>query len=323
MDETPFRCPSCGDVLDITRPCAGCGRAIGRLGCVLDFLGGGEREIRAAEVEAFYDRRPFPGYRPGESASSVIDRAREAPFLDALDRALPATARVLDCGCGTAQLASFLALTSASREVFAVDQSRGALAEAARFQTKVGIDNLSLLRADLFHLPFAPGGFPVVISRGVVHHTPDAAAAIRAVGAQVAPGGTLVLAWYESFARAFHGLRQGLFRLSGRAWPLLDPILRRQDLDQGKKETWIDDQYRHPLEQNLSLPWVARTLRREGFLPLRTVPPMPQRPGSLLSHAGRLSSGAWAQLPRRLGWMLRGLWDADAGLVSLIARRAG
>jgi SAM-dependent methyltransferase len=283
---------------------------------VIDFLGQQERETRAREVESFYDRRPFPGYRPNESPATVLDRGRQAPFLDALDQSLPTEARILDCGCGTAQVASFLALTSASRQIFAVDASRGALAEADGFKGRVGIDNLTLLRADLFRLPFAPGSFDAVISRGVVHHTPDPAAAIQAVASMVAPGGTLILAWYESYARALHGLRQAIFRLRGKPVVWLDPILRRRDLDAGKKETWIDDQYRHPLEQTLAFPWVLRQVRGAGLELLRTVPPAPPRRTGLFTR--QRSKGT---LPRRLDWLARGLWDADAGLVSLLARR--
>ena len=36
----------------------------------------------------------------------------------------------------------------------------------------------------------------------------------------------------------------------------LDPVLRRRDLDEEKKRTWIEDQYRHPLEHILAFPSV-------------------------------------------------------------------
>ena len=43
-----------------------------------------ERSLPAQEVEAFYDVRPFPGYAPGDTAGSLLDRSRRSAFLDAL-----------------------------------------------------------------------------------------------------------------------------------------------------------------------------------------------------------------------------------------------
>jgi ubiquinone/menaquinone biosynthesis C-methylase UbiE len=125
----------------------------------------------------------------------------------ALDRALPSDARILDCGSGTSQLAAFLALSAPRRKVFALDGCRASLACADAFRARVGIPNLNLVRADLFDLPVKADSFEYVISRGVVHHTPDPAEAIRRVARCVGPGGTLVLGFYETWARLFHCAR--------------------------------------------------------------------------------------------------------------------
>ncbi|MCG8455068.1 MAG: class I SAM-dependent methyltransferase, partial [Holophagales bacterium] len=210
-----LRCPGCarsrnpapGGGEDV---CDRCGHSIASFGGVLDVLGqanGQERGDDAGEVERFYERNPFPGYAEGDTVESLLDRCHASPFLHALDRSLPVDARVLDGGCGTGQLACFLALGSESREVWAADSSRGPLRELDRFRERVGIPNLHLLRADLFALPFAAdpsggGEFDLVVSRGVIHHTPEPYAALHQLAARVAPGGHLVLGWYESYGRA-------------------------------------------------------------------------------------------------------------------------
>jgi SAM-dependent methyltransferase len=311
-------CPACRQTFDPGAPCPACGASVGKVGGVFDFLAESERDAQSQSVEAFYDVRPFPGYAPGDDAATLLDRCRASPFLLGLDRALPADARVLDCGCGTAQIPAFLALSAPRRQVIGIDACRASLREADTFRARVGIPNLTLLRGDLFHMPLPEGGFDFVLSRGVVHHTPDVERAIREVAARVAVGGYLVLGWYESMGRLFHRLRQALHRVRGKPVAMLDPVLRRRDLDVEKKRTWIEDQYRHPLEHLLGLPWVLRTLEAEGFEWLRTIPPAPEG-GELFRPTPR--PGAVGTFARRAGWAARGLRDEDAGLVSLIVRR--
>ncbi len=309
-------CPRCFARVGSTTRCAGCGLEFETVGRLLDTLGRRERERRAAAVERFYTRNPFPGYAPADDAGSLLDRSRRSAFLAALDAAIPAAARVLDAGCGTAQLAAFLALAGPHRQVFGIDGCRESLTLAEAFRARIGLTNLQLVRADLFESPVPVGGFDVVICRGVVHHTPDPERAIASVASAVAAGGVLVLGFYETSARLFHRVRRGLARVMRRPVRGLDPILRRRDLEDEKKRIWIEDQYRHPLEHILPLPRVVRVLDELGFEWVRTVPPLTAtdamfaatpRPGSLLGL--------------RLGFLLRGCSDPDAGLVCYIARR--
>ena len=262
--------------------------------------------------------RPFPGYAPGDDASTLIDRCRSSPYMLGLDRAIPADARILDCGCGTGQIPAFLALASPHRRVTGIDACRASLREADTFRQRVGIPNLTLARGDLFSLPVPEGAFDYVMSRGVVHHTPDPFGAIRSVADRVAVGGFLVLGWYESMGRMFHRGRQVLHNVLGRPVTVLDPVLRRRDLDPEKKKTWIEDQYRHPLERLLGLPEIRSALEEQGFEWVRTIPPAPDG-AEIFAPTPR--PGAAGTFGRRLGWMLRGLSDEDAGLVSLVVRR--
>jgi hypothetical protein len=97
----------------------------------------------------------------------------------------------------------------------------------------------------------------------------------------------------------------------------LDPVLRRSDIDPERKRIWIDDQYHHPLEHLLPLPRVLAHLERLGFRWVRSVPPSPGL--ALFDATPRPTTPGL--LRRRLGWMLAGLSDPDAGLVFLVAQR--
>jgi SAM-dependent methyltransferase len=299
--------------------CESCGLEFTRHGDLLDILGLKEREQRAAGVEAFYTVSPFPGYAPGDDAGVLLDRCRLSPYLAALDAAIPPDATVLDVGCGTAQIPAFLALAAPQRRVIGIDGCKASLAHAEEFRLRAGIQNLQLVRADIFDLPVNAGAHRWVLSRGVVHHTPDPWAAIECVARCVAPGGHLVLGFYETWGRAFHCARRGLSKLVGRPLRFLDPILKRTELDEEKKRIWIDDQYRHPLEHILAAPRVQAHLRRLDFRWVRSVPPLPPGLAGFFEATAEPRALSFAGL--RLGWMLAGVRDPDAGLVALVARR--
>ncbi|MEM9382626.1 MAG: class I SAM-dependent methyltransferase [Planctomycetota bacterium] len=312
-------CPRCGTALPARADaCVGCGLEVALEGGVVDVIGARAREDRAAGVEDFYSVSPFPGYGAGDDGPTLLDRSRRSAYLDGLDRSLAPDARVLDLGCGTGQTAAFLALASPAREVWGADGCRASLALADGFRERARIENLRLVRADLFDLPFEGGSFPTVVCRGVVHHTPEPWRAIEVAAALVAPGGTLVLGFYETRARLFHRARRGLSRVLGRPVGLFDPVLRRRDVDPEKKRIWIDDQYRHPLEHILPLPRVLACLESAGLRFVRTIPPAP-RGESLFDAASEPSARGIAAL--RAGWALAGVTDPDAGLVCVVARR--
>lgn len=284
---------------------------------MLDFIAQDERESAAARVEDFYRRHPFPGYQDADDGAALIDRCRRAPFLAQLDASIAPDARVLDCGCGTGQLSAFLALAGPRRDVLGLDGCTASLAEAECFRQRERVENWTLARGDLFALPLRERSFDVVVCRGVVHHTPEPERATLEVARRVADGGLLLLGFYERVARIPHRMRRGLGRLRGRPFAWLDPVLRRRDLDAHKKQTWIADQYLHPLEHLLAFPRMLALLEAQGFEWVRSVPPADD--GSLFERTPRPSS---ARLNlRRLEWALRCFSDEDAGLVCLVARR--
>jgi len=274
--------------------------------------------VNLAAVNAFYELRPFPGYAPGDDAAALLDRCRTSPFVVALDRATAPDARVLEVGCGTGQLSNFLALAGPRRRVTGLDYTRAALEAAEAFRRRAGARNLLLLRADLFAMPVPAWAFDVVVCRGVVHHTPDPDGAIREVCARVGPGGHLVLGFYERIARLPHRARVLLARNGRRPIRALDAVLRRRDLDDTRKLTWIEDQYRHPLERSLSILHVLDVVRGAGLQWVASVPPAP---AAGLFDPTPLPSRA-ALRRRRLEWAWRCIVDEDAGLVCLVARRA-
>ncbi len=111
---------------------------------------------------------------------------------------------VLDVGCGMGRFADVVSRWGG--KVVGIDLS---LAVEAAHANLGGRENVRILQADLFHLPFRPGTFDVVYSIGVLHHTPDCEKAFRQLVPLVRPGGRLCVWVYgtmgpwERFARFY------------------------------------------------------------------------------------------------------------------------
>jgi SAM-dependent methyltransferase len=60
------------------------------------------------------------------------------------------------------------------------------------------LPNVHLLQADLFHLPLAENTFDLVISLGVLHHTPDPRRAFAGLPRVLKPGGALSVTVYDA-----------------------------------------------------------------------------------------------------------------------------
>ena len=98
---------------------------------------------------------------------------------------------VLDAGVGAGRFAEIASRWGA--EVVGVDLSFAV--DAAR-DTLRGRDNVHLVQADIFHLPFRRETFDAAYSMGVLHHTPDTREAFRSVASLVRTGGEFAVFIY-------------------------------------------------------------------------------------------------------------------------------
>jgi ubiquinone/menaquinone biosynthesis C-methylase UbiE len=102
-------------------------------------------------------------------------------------------ARVLDCGTGTGVLIRALPVNLArSLRIHGVDRSPGMLARAAIELGRVPLA-VELHRADARRLPFASGGFDVVMSAHMLEHLSKPLDGLREMVRVLRPEGTLLL----------------------------------------------------------------------------------------------------------------------------------
>ncbi|MEQ9093562.1 MAG: class I SAM-dependent methyltransferase [Miltoncostaeaceae bacterium] len=103
-------------------------------------------------------------------------------------RELASGRRVLDAGCGVAY-GSQLLFDSGAHSVTGVDIA-GDIVEAARSRVSPGI---ALEQADLRALPFADGGFDLIVCFEVIEHVPDPGPVVDELARCLAPGGVLAI----------------------------------------------------------------------------------------------------------------------------------
>lgn len=140
---------------------------------------------------------------------------------------------VLDVGCGAGRFAE-IALSLGAR-VVAIDYSSAV--EACR-ENLGDAGNLTVLQADIYHLPFKPQVFDYVYCFGVLQHTPDVEAAFKCLPVVLKPAGDIVIDVYPKLLRSLfdthYWLRpitkrieqRRLFDILQRAVPVLLPISR-------------------------------------------------------------------------------------------------
>jgi SAM-dependent methyltransferase len=101
---------------------------------------------------------------------------------------------VLDAGVGAGRFAEIVA--GAGGEVVGVDLTAAIDAAYANIGRH---PRVHLIQADIFALPFPEATFDLAYSIGVLHHTPDTAAAFRCVATTVKKGGGLAVYLYHRY----------------------------------------------------------------------------------------------------------------------------
>ena len=279
-------CPGCGGALTGALRCASCGKSYPIEAGVPQLRL--PSDARTEAVRRFYSEAPFPGYPAQDSYAWLRARGERSEFARLLDRSIPGDARIVEVGCGTGQMALFLA--SANRVVIGADLARASLEIAEAARQRYGIDRAVFVETDLRMPGLRQGAFDVVYSSGVLHHTPDPRASFAALARLARAGGIIAVGLYNAYARLPHRMRRAVARLTRGRLMLFDPVLRDRRADPARREAWRRDQYFHVEEHRHTLREVQRWFLENDVEYLRAYPDTllsarPLRPDALFTAA--------------------------------------
>jgi SAM-dependent methyltransferase len=308
-------CPACGGALSAEWACSACGARFAAPGGIPNLRL--DSDPRTDVVRQFYDRTPFPGYPPRDSLSAFRARGDRNAFARLLDRAIPADARIAEIGCGTGQMALYLA--RADRMIMAMDLSRAALSLGAAASRRYAVDQVHFVEADLHRPGLKPASFDVVYSSGVLHHTADPQSAFAALVRLARSGGIVIVGVYNACARIPLRLRRAIARATRYRIVPFDPVLRARRHEPARREAWLRDQYQHPEEHCHTVAEVKQWYARSDVDYLRTFPStvFDDEPADLFERA--VDDWVVERCLTQLEWM----WTlgGEGGLFFTIGRR--
>ncbi len=223
------------------------------------------------EVKSFYEETPFPNYDDIETRDSLRSKAESGIFAKLLDDQIPRGAKVLEAGCGTGQLSNFLGMNW-ERTVIGADLCMNSLNIAKSFRDRCSINNVNFVQMNLFKPPFPDESFDLIISNGVLHHTSEAERGFHSIMCKLKPGGYTIIGLYNWLGRLPTLWRRKAIDIFGDRWANLDPRLRGNQLNDGRRAAWFMDQYRHPHETRHSMAEVSRWFERSGIETLMSIP---------------------------------------------------
>ncbi|MBN1592393.1 MAG: class I SAM-dependent methyltransferase [Candidatus Coatesbacteria bacterium] len=274
-----------------------------------------------ARVRRFYEEVPFPDV-PLKRLSSLDElETRCGVYAKALNREIPDSARIIDVGCGTGQLACFLGQRP-GRLIVGVDFSLASLEQGIQLASSIGLDNVHFIQADLFNLPFRGAAFDYALCHGVLHHTDDAPGGLAELGRVLEIGGFASIGLYNSWGRLQHRMRRAIRRMTHGKKDVAPKEFYRKDAasaESGTLASWFRDQFEHPHEAPLSIGRAEIWSAWAGLHPFRVLPGPFSRglgngarlfpPGNSGPQFGRsirnlVSQSVWAIKPRESGYFI-------------------
>jgi SAM-dependent methyltransferase len=228
-----------------------------------------DNNLLTIKQSEFYNDTQFPNYDDLEDFASLIDKGAKSIFAKKLDQEIPLKSKILEAGCGTGQMSIFL--SRFLRKIYSIDISKGSLIIANKFIKKNNIKNIKLFRMNIYKLFFQKDYFDIIISNGVLHHTPDAQLAFSKLVEYLKKDGLIIIGLYHKYGRFIHNIRQKIINIFGEKFKFLDSRFK-ENISFEKKKSWFLDQYKNPFEMNYTISEVLKWFKSNNIEYISSIP---------------------------------------------------
>ncbi len=275
-------------------------------------------------VTQFYAVEPFPNYSSNEDKRSLLDKGDNNYLSKKLKEFIGFNKSFIEIGSGTSQLSNYLA-AGTNNKIYAFDPTEPALRLGYNFASKNNISNVTFINADIFDDVLEDEIFDFVWCSGVLHHTKDPFEGFKIIQKSLKSNGYILIGLYNKYGRFRTFVRQFLYKIFGEKLILLmDPYLRslNKKTSQRKINSWIRDQYEHPVEQSHTFDEVLSWFDNHDIEFINSIPSIGGGENNL--YFKQSSSGRGNAITRVFSQikMIFGRLGGEGGLFIMIGRKA-
>lgn len=207
------------------------------------------------KVVDFYNEFPFPNYDDLYNKLDLHKKLKNNLFLKIIEEYCGFGKKVLEVGSGTSQLSNLLASVS-NNQVTALDATYNSLLLGSNFSNENNINNVIYANLDIDDSDkiLKDNYFDVIICSGVLHHTENPKKNFNKIVKLLKEDGVIVLGLYNKYGRIRSYLIKFMYAIFGKKiLNFIDNVYKNKKIDQKVKNSWVQDQYNHPLESAHSL----------------------------------------------------------------------
>ena len=212
-----------------------------------------------SKVKDFYKDDPFPNYKIDDNKHTIVRLGDNNLLMKELKKFIGFNKLLLEVGSGTCQLSNYLAIGT-NNQIYAFDGTFQSLKLGKEFAEKNNIQNVSFVRGDIFDKIFKDEVFDFIWCNGVLHHTKNPYEAFKCLLPYLKKNGYIFVGLYNKIGRFRTKFRKYIYKIFGKKILIkFDPVLRSiPSNSQDKINSWIKDQYTHPVESTHTFDEILR-----------------------------------------------------------------
>ena len=223
-------------------------------------------------VTDFYKNTPFPNYKDDDNKHSIYEKGNKNILAKEFKKFIGNNKSVLEVGCGTGQLSIYFALGT-NNEIIAIDPTLESIELAKNFVKKNNISNIEYINADIFDDFLREKYFDFIWCNGVLHHTKDPYGGFEIIMKSLKNRGYILIGLYNKIGRIRTLIRKYLTIIFGKKiLYFLDPTLKKLKISDKEKNSWINDQYFHPIESLHTLDEVLDWFKKNNIEYISSIP---------------------------------------------------